>query len=93
MSDSQKKLAAGAVILVALTWWAATAQESPVRPKPPRPERPVLKFLGKVAVLAARLGLTALVFFEPMPHDADEIQLSHAAIGSDGYQVLRNEAW
>lgn len=93
MSDSQKKLAASAVILVALTWWAATAPESPVRPKPPRPDRPVLRFIGKLAVVAAKLGLTALVFFEPAPQDADEIQLSHAAIGSDGHQLLRNEVW
>ena len=93
MTDAHKKLAAGAVILVALTWWLATAPESPIRPKPPRPDRPVLRFIGKLAVVAAKLGLTALVFFEPSPQDADEAQLSHAALGSDGHQMLRNERW
>jgi len=93
MSDTHKKLAAGAVILVALTWWMATAPESPIRPTPPRPERPVLRFLGKVAVIAARLGLTAAVFLEPAPADADEVQISHAALGADGHQLLRNEVW
>ena len=93
LTDTQKKLAAGAVILVALTWWAATAPESPVRPKPARPDRPVLRFLGKLAIVAAKFGLGALVFLEPPPPDADEVQLSHAALGSDGHQMLRNEVW
>ena len=93
MSDAHKKLAAGAVILVALTWWLATDPASPVRPKPPRPDRPVLRFLGKLAMVAAKFGLGALVFLEPTPPDADEVQLSHAAIGPDNYQMLRNERW
>ena len=93
LTDTHKKLAAGAVILMALTWWLATAPESPIRPKPPRPDRPVLRFLGKLAIVAAKFGLTALVFLEPPPPDADEVQLSHAALGSDGHQLLRNEVW
>lgn len=93
MTNSHNRLAAAGIVLVALTWWLATAPESPIRPKPPRPDRPVLKFLGRLAVVAAKLGLTALVFFEPTPQDADEIQLSQAAIGTDGHQLLRNERW
>jgi hypothetical protein len=41
----------------------------------------------------ARLGLTAAVFLEPAPADADEVQISHAALGADGHQMLRNEVW
>lgn len=93
LNDTQKKLAAGAVLLVGLTWWLATAPESPVRPKPQRPDRPVLRFLARVAAVAAKWGLTALVFMEPAPPDADEVQISHAALGLDGHQMLRNEVW
>jgi hypothetical protein len=93
MTDPHKKLAAAGIVLVALTWWLATAPASPIRPTPPRPERPVLKVLGRVAILAARLGLTAAVFLEPTPADADEVQISHAALGTDGHQLLRNEVW
>jgi len=93
MSDTHKKLAAAALVLMALTWWLATDPSSPIRPTPPRPDRPVLKFLGRVAILAARLGLTAAVFLEPAPADADEVQISHAAIGADGHVLLRNEVW
>jgi hypothetical protein len=53
----------------------------------------VLRFLGKLAVVAAKFGLTALVFLEPPPPDADEVQISHAALGTDGHQMLRNEVW
>ena len=93
MTETHKKLAAAGIVLVALTWWLATAPESPIRPKPPRPDRPVLRFLGKLAIVAAKFGLGALVFLEPMPQDADEVQLSHAAIGPDNHQILRNEVW
>lgn len=93
MTDAHKKLAAAGIVLVALTWWLATDPQSPVRPKPPRPDRPVLRFLGKLAVVAAKFGLGALVFLEPAPPDADEVQLSHAAIGPDNHQILRNEVW
>jgi hypothetical protein len=92
MSDSQKKLAVAAVIVVAATWWLATAPESPLRPVPPRPDRPVLRFIAKVAGVAARFGLTALLFAEPSP-DADEVQLAHAVVGTDGHLVLSNARW
>ena len=93
LTDTHKKLAAAGIVLVALTWWAATAPESPIRPTPPRPDRPVLRFLGKLAIVAAKFGLGALAFLEPAPPDADEVQISHAALGSDGHQILRNEVW
>jgi hypothetical protein len=86
MSDKQKKLAVAGLIVVALTWWLATAPESPVRPTP-------VRFLAKVAGVAARFGLTALLFAEPAPQDADEVHLSHAVLGPDGHQQLRNEVW
>jgi hypothetical protein len=93
VNATQKKLAVAAVVLVGVTWWFATAPESPIRPEPPRPDRPVLKFFAKVAKFAARIGLTALVFMEPAPADADETQMAHAVLGIDGHVQLRNERW
>ena len=92
LTDTQKRLAVAGVILVALTWWCATSADSPFRPEPPRPDRPVLRLVGKIATIAARLGLTALFFCET-PTDADEMSISHAAIGADGHPMLRNEVW
>jgi hypothetical protein len=93
MADYHRKLAVAGVILVALTWWLATAPQSPLRPAPPKPDRPVLRFLARVAGVAARFGLTALLFAEPAPQEADEVHLAHAVLGPDGHQQLRNEVW
>ena len=93
MTDSHKKLALAGVLVIAATWWLATDPSSPIRPTPPRPDRPVLRFLGRVAVIAAKFGLSAAFFMEPSPADADEVQISHAAIGADGHVLLRNEVW
>ena len=92
LTETQKRLALAGVILVALTWWAGTSVDSPFRPGPVRPDRPVLRFFGKVGTLAAKLGLTALFFCET-PADADEVSISHASIGADGHPMLRNEVW
>jgi hypothetical protein len=93
MPDAHKKLIVAGVIIVALTWWMATAPESPLRPTPPRPDRPVLRFLARVVGVAARFGLSALLFAEPAPQAADEVNLAHAVLGPDGHQQLRNEVW
>jgi len=93
LTETQKRLAVAGVILVALTWWAGTSVDSPFRPAPARPERPVLRFVGKIATFAARLGLTALFFCETPTAGADEVHISHAAIGADGQPLLRNEVW
>lgn len=92
MRTDRKTVAAG-IVLAAAVWWLATAPGSPVRPVPPRPERPVLRFIAKIGALAARVGLTALLFAEPSPADADEVHLAHAVLGQDGHQQLRNERW
>lgn len=92
MRADRKTIVAG-IVLAAVVWWLATAPESPVRPAPPQPKRPVLRFLGKVAAVAAKIGLTALVFMEPPPQDADEVRMAHAVVGLDGFQQLRNERW
>lgn len=92
MRPDRKTIVAG-IVLAAAVWWLATAPESPVRPAPPRPDRPVLRFLAKVGAIAARVGLTALLFAEPAPAEADEVHLSRAVLGPDGHQQLRNERW
>lgn len=92
MPRNRKQMLVGAVLLAATCWWLATAPESPFRPAPLKPDRPVLAFLAKVARVAARVGLTTLFFFEPNPN-ADEVPMVHAAIGADGHQLLDNSRW
>lgn len=90
MSTDQRRLAVATVILVGLTWWLATAPQSPIAPHP-RHDRPVLRALASVAAAAARLGLTFMFFATPQV--VHEPAISHAAIGTDGHQLLRNERW
>lgn len=95
MNDETKKIIAGAVLLVALTWWLATDPHSPMKPEPPKPDRPVLKFLVKAVRVAARVGLAAMWFMEPAPQPqqsaANDLKLDHQ--GADGYPTLRHEVW
>jgi len=93
---NDKKNIAIAIVLVAVTWWLATDPSSPIRPTPPRPDRPVLRFLAKAAGIAARLGLTAMWFMEPAPkvHASDDMKMApRAEHGADGFPALRNEVW
>ena len=53
--DHRQTIAA-AIVCLALGWWLATSPESPVRPDP-RPDRPVLTFLARVA----KLGLWVML--------------------------------
>jgi hypothetical protein len=69
---------------IALGWWAATSPVSPVRPAP---ERPVLRFLAKVA----KVGLWALAFAEPPPAEPHYV---HARVDDHGDRVLHHgEGW
>lgn len=91
MTDNKKKLVVAGVLVIAATWWLATDPSSPIRPQQ-RPDRPVLKFIAKAAGVAARLGLTFLMFAEPAP-DADELQDPQPVLGADGFQQLVNSRW
>jgi hypothetical protein len=56
------------IVCLALGWWLATSPESPVRPDP-TPDRPVLRFLAKVA----KLGLWVMLAGEEPPTTVNHI--------------------
>lgn len=69
---------------IALGWWAATSPVSPVKPEP---ERPVLRFLARVA----KLGLWALAFADQPPPEPHYV---HARVDDHGDRVLHHgEGW
>jgi hypothetical protein len=82
-----------AVVLVALAagWWLGSSPASPINPTP---QRPVLAAVGRLARIAARLGLWMALAAEPPPQ-ADSRQLVHApAIDADGHRVVdHGEGW
>lgn len=70
---------------IALGWFAAT---SPVSPVKPAPERPVLRFLARVA----KLGLWAMAFADPPPTATHRVV--HARVDEHGQRVLHHgEGW
>jgi hypothetical protein len=82
-----------AIVLVALAvgWWLGSSPASPINPTP---QRPVLAAVGRLARIAARLGLWAAMAAEPAPQ-ADSRQLVHApAVDADGHRVVNHgEGW
>ena len=82
-----------AIVLVALAvgWWLGSSPASPINPTP---QRPVLQAVGRLARVAARLGLWAAMAAEAPPQ-ADGRQLVHApAVDADGHRVVdHGEGW
>jgi hypothetical protein len=69
------------LVAVAVTWCAATSDYSPIKPKP---DRPVLRLIQRLA----RVGLWVMWAAEPQP-PANENLVYHAqAYDKDGNRVL-----
>ena len=66
----------------ALGWFAATSPASPIRPAP---DRPVLRFLAKLA----RTGLWVMMFAEPPPQET-KTYIVHARVDEDGHPVINH---
>lgn len=86
MSNKEMRAISIAVLVaVACTWWAATSDFSPVKPQQ---ERPVLRFLARVA----KLGLWVMAFADPPPSDRSYVV--HARMDAEGNRVLNHgQGW
>jgi hypothetical protein len=87
-----RKLVATVLVCLAVGWWLGSSPSSPINPTP---QRPVLQAVGRLARIAARLGLWAAMAAEPAPPQADGRQLVHApAVDADGHRVVdHGEGW
>jgi|GEM_PF-886272 len=80
-----RPLVIAGILGLALGWFAAT---SPISPVKPAPERPVLRFLAKVA----KIGLWVVAFADPPPTQAHHVV--HARVDEHGNKVLHHgEGW
>jgi hypothetical protein len=83
------------VVLVALAlgWWLGSSPSSPINPTP---QRPVLAAVGRLARIAARLGLWAAMAAEPAPQLLPNPQqlVRSPAVDADGHRVVdHGEGW
>jgi hypothetical protein len=87
-----RKLVAVVLVALAAGWWLGSSPASPINPTP---QRPVLAAVGRLARVAARLGLWAALAAEPAPPQADGRQLVHApAVDADGHRIVNHgEGW
>lgn len=82
--QDMKLLVLSGIAGIALGWFAATSDYSPIKPEP---DRPILRLLARVA----KIGLWALMFAEQPPQQQ---QLVHARIDEHGHRVLNHsEGW
>jgi hypothetical protein len=80
-----RKLVSIVLVALAVGWWLGSSPSSPINPTP---QRPVLQAVGRLARIAARLGLWAAMAAEAPPQ-ADGRQLVHApAVDADGHRVV-----
>ena len=86
-----RKLAAVVLVALAVGWWLGSSPSSPINPTP---QRPVLQAVGRLARIAARLGLWAAMAAEPAPQ-ADGRQLVHSpSVDADGHRIVdHGEGW
>ena len=86
-----RKLVSVVLVALAVGWWLGSSPASPINPTP---QRPVLAAVGRLARIAARLGLWAAMAAEAPPQ-ADGRQLVHApAVDAEGHRVVdHGEGW
>jgi hypothetical protein len=80
--DDIRKISIAVIVAVAITWCAATSDYSPIKPKP---DRPVLRLIQRLA----RVGLWVMWCAEPPPPSPNMVY--HAqAYDRDGNRVIDN---
>ena len=86
-----RKLVSIVLVCLAIGWWLGSSPSSPINPTP---QRPVLQAVGRLARIAARLGLWMAMAAE-QPPQADGRQLVHApAVDAEGHRVVdHGEGW
>jgi hypothetical protein len=74
------------LVAASVTWAAATSDYSPIKPKP---DRPVLRLIQRLA----RVGLWVMWAADPPPADAQHYVV-HARVDADGHRVLNHgQGW
>ena len=86
-----RKLVAIVIVCLAAGWWLGSSPASPINPTP---QRPVLQAVGRLARIAARLGLWMAMAAEPAPQQEPQQIVRGPSVDADGHRVLNHaEGW
>ena len=85
-----RKLIAIVLVCLAAGWWLGSSPASPINPTP---QRPVLQAVGRLARIAARLGLWVAMAAESPPAERQQI-VRGPSVDAEGHRVLdHGEGW
>ena len=88
-----RKIVSIVVICLAAGWWLGSSPSSPINPTP---QRPVLQAVGRLARIAARLGLWMAMAAEPAPQSLPNPQqlVRSPSVDAAGHRVVdHGEGW
>jgi hypothetical protein len=86
-----RRLVAIVAVCLALGWWLGSSPSSPINPTP---QRPVLHAVGRLARIAARLGLRMAMAAEPALQQERQQIVRSPAVDADGHRVVdHGEGW
>jgi hypothetical protein len=86
-----RKLVATVAVCLALGWWLGSSPSSPINPTP---QRPVLAAFGRLARIAARLGLWMAMAAEPAPQLERQQIVRSPPVDAAGNRVVdHGEGW
>jgi len=86
-----RRLVAIIVVTLAVGWWLGSSPSSPINPTP---QRPVLAAVGRMARIAARLGLWMAMAAEPAPQLERQQIVRSPAVDAAGNRVVdHGEGW
>jgi hypothetical protein len=79
------------VVCLAAGWWLGSSPSSPINPTP---QRPVLQAVGRLARIAARLGLWMAMAAEAPPQQEPQQIVRGPSVDAEGHLVLNHgEGW
>lgn len=88
---TDRKLVAIIVVTLAAGWWLGSSPSSPINPTP---QRPVLQAVGRLARIAARLGLWMAMAAEPAPPVEPQQIVRSPAVDAAGNRIVdHGEGW
>ena len=86
-----RRLIAIVSVTLAAGWWLGSSPSSPINPTP---QRPVLQAVGRLARIAARLGLWMAMAAEAPPQQEPQQIVRSPAVDAEGHRVLNHgEGW